>query len=151
MEHASEDIPKKQFIIVKSLVLDATGKILFVRRKREWHTEAHNKWEFPGGKVDFGEAPEQTAVREAKEESGYDVEVTKLIPKIISSQWKFPDRISQQLIICYVCKLIKGNASTEDHGVSEVKWFAMSEIPSTEECLPGTIEFIEEYKKHKTN
>ena len=73
-----EDKPKKQFIIIKSLVTNSEGKILFVRRKREWHAEAHNKWEFPGGKVDFGEHPRHTAVRETKEESGYDVTISNI-------------------------------------------------------------------------
>jgi 8-oxo-dGTP diphosphatase len=147
MENKSEDKPKKQFIIVKSLVTDTNGRILLVRRKREWHVEAHNKWEFPGGKVDFGEDPEHTAVREAKEESGYDVKVLKIIPKILTSQWEYPDRVSQQLLICYVCGLVGGNASTADHGVSEVRWFDVSEIPSSDDCLPGTTEFLEEYSK----
>lgn len=57
------DKPTKQFVIIKSLVVDDSGKILMVRRKRDWHAESHNKWEFPGGKVEFGEHPEDAAVR----------------------------------------------------------------------------------------
>jgi 8-oxo-dGTP diphosphatase len=143
-----EDKPKKQFIIIKSLVTNSEGKILLVRRKREWHTEAHNKWEFPGGKVEFGEHPEETAVRETKEESGYIVTVKSMIPKIITSKWEYPDRISQQIIICYICTLDSGEASIDDHGVSEVEWFDISNVPSSSDCLPGTIEFLEEYIKN---
>ncbi|MFA6089514.1 MAG: NUDIX domain-containing protein [Candidatus Woesearchaeota archaeon] len=142
---------KKQFIIVKSLVIDSKGRLLFVKRKREWHAESHNKWEFPGGKVEFGENPENTAVRETKEESGYDVAVTKLIPKILTSEWEYSDHTSQQILICYICKLIKGTALTTDHNVSEVKWFELNDIPAKKDCLPGTTEFIKEYKKIKNN
>ena len=76
---------RKQFIIVKSLVVNKECEVLFVRRRKEDLEQAHNKWEFPGGKIDFGESPEQTAVREAKEESGYDVKVDFILAKILSS------------------------------------------------------------------
>ena len=136
---------RKQFIIVKSLVVNKQGRILFVKREREWHKEAHNKWELPGGKVDFGEHPEETAVREAKEESGYDVKVEYLLPKILSSKWEFKDRESQQILICYVCRLKGGERSLKDHGVNCVKWFAKNKAPKKSECLPGTSEFLEMY------
>lgn len=136
---------RKQFVIVKSLVVNGNGEILFVRRKREEHKEAHNKWEFPGGKIEFGEAPEETAVREAKEESGYDVKVQSLIPKLISSKWESPDREAQQILICYVCKLVGGESTLPDHGVSEIKWFDIKNTPKDSECLPGTIDFLELY------
>lgn len=38
-----------------------------------------NKWGFPGGAIELGETPEMAAIREAKEETGLDVEVGKLI------------------------------------------------------------------------
>ena len=77
---------RNQFIIAKSLVVNDKGEVLFVRRKRKFHKEAHNKWEFPGGKIDFGESPEDTTKREAKEETGYSVEIDYLLPKILSSK-----------------------------------------------------------------
>jgi 8-oxo-dGTP diphosphatase len=137
---------RKQFVIVKSLILNEQGKILFVKRKKEDLKQAHNKWEFPGGKVDFGETPEQTAVREAKEESGYDISVDFLLPKILSSKWIMPERESQQILICYACKLSGGEMNLNDHGVSEIKWFDINNVPENENCLPGTIDFINIYK-----
>jgi len=140
--------PKKQFLIVNALVLNEDRKVLLVRRERKWHKEAHGKWEFPGGKVDFGETPEEACVREVKEESGFEVEIEKLIPKIISSHWEYPDRVSQQILLCYLCNLKGGEASLEDHGVSEVKWFDIEEAKKLE-CLPGTLEFLDYYLELK--
>lgn len=136
---------RKQFVIVKSLVIDEEGRILFVKRNMEQLKEAHNKWEFPGGKIDFGESPEEAVIRETREESGYDVEIECLLPKIISSKWESEERESQMILICYICKLIGGNANLKDHGVSEIKWFNLNESPKKSECLPGTIEFLEVY------
>jgi len=104
-------------------------KFLFVKRKKEDLKQAHNKWEFPGGKIDLGETPEETAVRETKEESGYDVEVDYIIPKLLSSKWVTPERQSQQILICYVCKIIRGESNLKDHGVNEIKWFGLDGNP----------------------
>jgi len=138
---------RKQFIIVKSLIVNENGKVLFVKRKKEDLEQAHNKWEFPGGKIDFGETPEETAVREAKEESGYDVEVDYILPKLLSSKWITPEREAQQILICYVCRLLGGKSILKDHGVSEIKWFNLNEIPKDADCLPGTIDFLNIYLK----
>ncbi|MFW9875617.1 MAG: NUDIX hydrolase [Candidatus Thorarchaeota archaeon] len=143
-----EEKPRRQFFIVKSLIVNDEGKILLVKRHRPWHKEAHNKWEFPGGKIDFGEKPEETCIREAKEESGVDIEIDYMIPKIHIGKWIFPDRESQQIILCYKCNYKGGNFCLEDHGVSDVKWCDLKEI-DTLDCLPGTLIFLEEYKKNK--
>lgn len=136
---------RKQFIIIKSLIANDNGEVLFVRRKREFHKEAHNKWEFPGGKVDFGEFPEETAKREAKEETGYDVKVDYLLPKLLSSKWVSPEREAQQILICYACRLIGGEKALGDHAVSDIKWFKIKDAPADSECLPGTIDFLKIY------
>ena len=137
-----EEKQKKQFIIVKGLVIDDEKRILMVRRDRKWHNGAHGRWEFPGGKIDFGESPEEACIRETKEESGFDVSINKMIPKILTSKWEFPDRISQQILIAYHCDLKDGKMCFEDHGVSEVKWFEIPEAKKLE-CLPGTLEFLD--------
>ena len=136
---------RNQFIIAKSLVVNDKGEVLFVRRKRKFHKEAHNKWEFPGGKIDFGESPEDTTKREAKEETGYSVEIDYLLPKILSSKWVSPEREAQQILICYVCKLTGGEKALGDHAVGDIKWFKIKDAPADSECLPGTIDFLKIY------
>ncbi|MFW5846838.1 MAG: NUDIX hydrolase [Nanoarchaeota archaeon] len=138
--------PEKQFFIVKSLIVNEEGKILLVKRERKWHKEAHGKWEFPGGKVEFDEFPEDACIREAKEESGIDIEVVQLIPKIHIGRWEYSDRRSKQIIICYQCRPIGGKISLEDHGVSDVKWFDIEEIEKLD-YLNATDVFLTEYKK----
>lgn len=137
---------RKQFVIAKTLVVNGNGEILFVRRELKENKEAHNKWEFPGGKVEFGESPEETAKREAKEESGYDVKIEYLLPKVISSKWESEEREAQQILICYVCNLVGGKAILPDHGINEIKWFKKEKTPEESECLPGTIDFLNLYK-----
>lgn len=54
-------------------IFNDQGKVLLQRRG-----DSH-KWGFPGGAIELGEAPEMTAVREAKEETGLEVSIGKLI------------------------------------------------------------------------
>jgi 8-oxo-dGTP diphosphatase len=147
-EKMDNEKPKKQFLIVNAIVSNDNGEILLVKRDRKWHKEAHDKWELPGGKVDFGETPEEACVRETKEESGFDVKIKKMIPETIVSYWEYPDRKSQQILLCYVCELNGGEASLEDHGVSEVKWLDIKKAKKLK-CLPGTLEFLDYYLKQK--
>ncbi|MCK5616334.1 NUDIX hydrolase [Candidatus Pacearchaeota archaeon] len=145
MEDEKEKL-QKQFIIVKGLIVNSEGHILMIQRDREWHKEAHAKWEFPGGKVDFGETPEEACIREAKEESGANIEIDYLVPKIHTGGWVYPDRETHQVIICYKCNFLGGEISLEDHGVSDAKWFDVDEIDKLD-CLPGTKVFTDEYRK----
>jgi mutator protein MutT len=56
-----------------TIIFNPTGQVLLIQR------EDTNTWTFPGGGIDPGESPEQAAVREAKEESGYQVEILRNI------------------------------------------------------------------------
>lgn len=140
-----EEKIRRQVVIVKGLVVDDTDKILFVRRNRAWHKEAHGKWEFPGGKIDFGETLEEAVIREIKEESGYTAKIVQLLPKVLSKKWVFENEESQQILICYVCKLVSGELTLGDHGVSEINWFSIQDALKLD-CLPGIHEFLEEYR-----
>ena len=71
----------KQITVFVGLVVHS-GKLLMVKRDEPEVKGAHLKWEIPGGKVDFGETPEESIVREIKEEIGVNVKVKGLLPTI---------------------------------------------------------------------
>jgi mutator protein MutT len=58
-----------------TVIYDEQGRILLIHR----NTSSLKQWELPGGKVEAGEMLEEAAIREAQEEIGVDVEVTKRI------------------------------------------------------------------------
>lgn len=132
---------KKQVCIAKGIV-KRENKYLLVRREREWDKNTHNKWEFPGGKVDFGEDPKESAVREVLEESGFRTEPIKLIPKITTHIWEYENRITQVILIPYLCKLMGGKTSLNDKNINDVSWFTINEIKELE-TIPGTKELLE--------
>ena len=68
------DDPKKRSIrVVAAVITDARGRVLLTRRKED--SELAGLWEFPGGKIEPGESPEQALQRELMEEIGIEVEV----------------------------------------------------------------------------
>ncbi|GGD78079.1 NTP pyrophosphohydrolase [Croceicoccus mobilis] len=65
-------------LVVAGALLDGEGRVLMHRRPPGKHLA--DKWEFPGGKVDPGEMPDQALVRELAEELGVTIAVQALSP-----------------------------------------------------------------------
>jgi mutator protein MutT len=61
-------------------IIRKDGKVLIAQRMPDSFLEA-DKWEFPGGKIEPGESPEQCLVREIKEELGISIGVDRLLTK----------------------------------------------------------------------
>lgn len=65
--------------VVAAVIFDAAGCVLLAQRPA--HKHLGGKWEFPGGKVEAGEAPEVALVREIREELGCDVFIRRALPR----------------------------------------------------------------------
>lgn len=101
---------QKVFPIVIALIKNSRGEILLARRNEPEVTYAHNRWEFIGGGIDFGEQSEQAVIREAKEEAGVDIKTIRLLPKILTHVWELPNGDKHQIImIPYECEIIGGD------------------------------------------
>lgn len=66
-------------IVVAAAVIKRRGRVFIARRGRG---PLRGKWEFPGGKVEVGETPEECLVRELREELGINVIVEKQIAEV---------------------------------------------------------------------
>ncbi|NCO04781.1 MAG: NUDIX domain-containing protein [Candidatus Magasanikbacteria bacterium] len=119
----------KQLIVPAALIIQE-GKILMNLRNDPKNPHTHNKWEFPGGGVDFGENTRQSVVREAKEETGLDIEIIELLPHIQTEEWTRQNgKLHYQLhILPYVCKVIGGTPHTNDEEVLASKWYDIEDV-----------------------
>jgi ADP-ribose pyrophosphatase YjhB (NUDIX family) len=70
----------------------------------------------------------ENVVRETKEESGYDVEVVKLLQHIAVEAQVYPTFKYQVYLVPYVCKVVGGEGEYHDEEVSEVRWFDLDEV-----------------------
>ena len=128
---------QKQIIVSLGLVIHE-GKVLLIQRKG-----VPDKWELPGGKVEFGECPSHTAIREVKEETGYDVVEVRMIPLVYSITKKGNGKSTQIqiLLLCYECIKLDGEITYGDSSVSKIQWFDVDELPF-DKIIDGSKDFI---------
>jgi len=96
-------------LVVAVALVDADGRVLIARRP-EGKSMA-GLWEFPGGKVDPGEAPEQALIRELREEIGIDVAQNCLAPFTFASH-RYDE--FHLLMPLYVCRVWSGEVRARE-------------------------------------
>ncbi len=107
--------------VVDTAVLDPQGRVLLIRRAD------NGLWALPGGACDVGEAPAAAAAREVWEESGYQVEITRLLG-VFDSRLQGSQSGRHLYVILFAGAPVGGEAKTS-HETTEVEWFAWDAIP----------------------
>jgi 8-oxo-dGTP diphosphatase len=104
--------------VVVAAAIERDGRYLAARRtKPDW---AAGRWEFPGGKVEAGEADTEALVREIREELGVEIAVGDRVP----GEWPLHDDLVLHL---YVATLMDGEPQPLDHH-DELRWLAPDEF-----------------------
>ena len=101
-----ENAKRELFVVAGAIVKD--GKVFSAQRGNKGKTAF--KWEFPGGKIDPGETPEQALHRELIEELSINVDVHELITSIVD---EYEDVILH--IDTYRCTLVSGSPTLSEH------------------------------------
>ena len=100
---------------VVAAIIRRDGRILITQRKNNVHLPG--LWEFPGGKVETGERPEDSLIRELKEELGIDVKAACLAPFTFASHRYETFHLLMPL---YVCRRWEGTVMPQEG--QAVKW-----------------------------
>jgi len=108
-------------LVAACALIDPDGRVLIAQRPPG--KAMAGLWEFPGGKVEPGERPEQTLIRELNEELGIDVQEPCLAPFTFASH-TYPD--FQLLMPLYVCRRWEGTVVAKEH--SALKWVKPREL-----------------------
>jgi 8-oxo-dGTP diphosphatase len=115
-------------------VVTHAGKILIGQRKRnDWHGL---KWEFPGGKIEPGEGPEEALARELREELGIEASVGSVLQRY---QFSYNERPPVELIFYSITQFTGVPVNYE---FEQILWAEALSLPDYD-FLEGDREFIE--------
>jgi 8-oxo-dGTP pyrophosphatase MutT (NUDIX family) len=111
-------VPTKSSSVV---VVDEQGRVLLVLR------EDARIWALPAGICEPDESYERAAVREVREETGYEVE----LDRIVGEYWRPQMPLGGDQMRVYVGHVTGGDPSTHDWESLDVRWFALDALPSS--------------------
>lgn len=125
---------RKHIEVAAAIIID-DGRIFATQRG---YGKFKDGWEFPGGKIEQGETPQQAVKREVREELDTEIEVGELFDTV---EYDYPD--FHLTMRCFLCTVRSGNLVLKEHQAA--KWLTRETLDSVE-WLPADIELIEKLK-----
>ena len=123
---------ERKHIEVVAAIIVRDGRIFATQRG---YGEWKDWWEFPGGKIEPGESPEDALKREIREELATEIEVDQLLTTVEYDYPKF-----HLTMHCYLCTIISGDLSLLEH--EDARWLALDELDCVK-WLPADKDVIE--------
>ena len=125
---------RKRIEVVAAIIID-DGKVFATQRG---YGEFKDGWEFPGGKMEQGETPQQALKREIKEELDTEIEVGEQIDIV---EYDYPN--FHLNMHCFICTIKSGDLVLKEHEAA--KWLTKETIDSVD-WLPADKGLIEKIK-----
>lgn len=124
-------------IEVVAAIIKNENKIFATQRG---YGEFKDGWEFPGGKIETGETPEEALIREIKEELNTEIKVGRLLDTVEYDYPKF-----HLTMHCYLCTIKSGKLELKEHEAA--KWLTKDTLDSVK-WLPADLGLIEKMKEN---
>lgn len=124
--------PRKRTLVVAGLIA-RDQRVLITQRRADQALPL--QWEFPGGKVELGEAPAPALARELAEEIGVRVEVGRIWDVLFHAYPTF-----DLVMLVYACRIVDGEPRAVE--VADIAWVAPGELPRWD-ILPADRPLVE--------
>lgn len=124
----------KQIEVVAAIIRKGDRIFATQRGYGEWK----DWWEFPGGKMEAGETPEEALVREIREELSAEISVDEFLCMV---EYDYPQ--FHLTMYCYLCSLLTEALHLNEH--EAVKWLTKDELDGVK-WLPADVEVVEVIK-----
>jgi ADP-ribose pyrophosphatase YjhB (NUDIX family) len=128
-----------------AVVFDSAGRLLLHRRTD------NGRWALPGGTMEIGERADECIAREVQEETGYEVEVVRLVgiySDPANTTVTYPDGNTVAYVSAlFECRVLSGEATLSDES-SAVDWFDPQNLPSP--FHPGHIPRVQDALARQT-
>jgi 8-oxo-dGTP diphosphatase len=128
-------LPDRPITIVTAAVIERDGRILICRRRSD--QDHPGKWEFPGGKLEPGEDPEESLRRELREELNIEAAIG---PEITRYEYSYPGRKPIRLVFFRVTDF---EGEPDYSQFQQTEWAPSGELPR-HDFLEGDVEFVQE-------
>ena len=129
----------KTIEVAAAVIVDSFENTTEVFATERGYGEFKGQWEFPGGKIEVGETPQQALIREIQEELTVKIKVGKLIDTIEYDYPKF--HLSMQ---CFWCEVVSGNLELKEHEAA--RWLQKEQIYEVE-WLPADVSLVEKIRQ----
>ena len=123
----------KQIEVVAAIIRKGDRIFATQRGYGEWK----DWWEFPGGKMETGETPEEALKREIREELSTEIQVDELLSTV---EYDYNEQDFHLTLHCYLCSLLTEAMHLNEHEAA--RWLSRDELNSVQ-WLPADLEVIE--------
>ena len=128
----------KTIKVVAAVICDSLQTKARIFATARGYGEFKGMWEFPGGKIEQGETPQQALEREIKEELDTTIKVGELIDTL---EYDYPDfHLSMD---CFCCEVIEGELVLLE--AQEARWLTKNELDSVK-WLPADLGLVEKIR-----
>lgn len=122
---------RKVIDVVAAVIMNASGQVLAVKCPEHKHGGG---WEFPGGKIEPGEAPQDATAREIREELGVQIDVGEMLHTV---EWDYPAfHLSMQ---CFTAQITGGALQLREH--TDSRWLNAASLRSVD-WLPADVDLL---------
>ena len=121
----------KKIEVVAAIIHDSEGRIFATQRG---YGDYKDGWEFPGGKMEPGETPEQALKREIWEELETKIVVERLVQTV---EWEYPKFFLK--MHCFWCSIESGSLTLKEHEAA--RWLSKEQLESVD-WLPADKEVV---------